>query len=161
IRRQIRVQLSDPRMAGLGRALDSADICQSVLASFFVRAALGQFDLDRPSRLLKLLRYMTRNKVEGARRWHQAERRNPERLDPREVGAVAPPSQPATPNRETANRELLLKVEELLTDEERQLADLRGQGYTWPAVARQLGGTADARRMQFDRALDRVTRQLG
>jgi RNA polymerase sigma-70 factor (ECF subfamily) len=38
------------------------DICQSVLASFFVRAAVGQFELDRPEPLVGLLIGMARNK---------------------------------------------------------------------------------------------------
>jgi hypothetical protein len=44
IRREARFQMTNP---GLGRLLDSVDICQSVLASFFARAAAGQYDLDR------------------------------------------------------------------------------------------------------------------
>ena len=36
------------------RLLDSTDICQSVLANFFVRAAAGQFELDTPDQLLRL-----------------------------------------------------------------------------------------------------------
>jgi hypothetical protein len=31
------------------------DVCQSVLMSFFVRAASGQFDLDRPEDLARVL----------------------------------------------------------------------------------------------------------
>ena len=42
IRTEVRMRLSDPR---LYRLFDSMDICQSVLASFFVRAAVGQYDL--------------------------------------------------------------------------------------------------------------------
>ena len=48
IRTEVRMRLSDPR---LYRTLDSMDICQSVLLSFFARAALGQYDLDRPGLL--------------------------------------------------------------------------------------------------------------
>src|SRR5208283_5128504 len=60
VRRAARVRLVDPR---LGRVLDSMDICQSVMASFFVRAALGQYDLNSPDQLLKLLATMARNKL--------------------------------------------------------------------------------------------------
>src|SRR6266404_599838 len=60
IRRAVRFRLSDPR---LGRLFDSMDICQSVLASFFVRAAGGQYDLQQPEQLLKLLVTMARNKL--------------------------------------------------------------------------------------------------
>ncbi len=37
------------RNPALRRVFDSMDICQSVLASFFARAAMGDFDLDEPS----------------------------------------------------------------------------------------------------------------
>jgi hypothetical protein len=58
-------------------------------------------------------------------------------------------------------KELLQKFRQLLNEEERQLADLRIQGYSWPEVAAQLGGTPDARRVQLDRAIERVVRQMG
>jgi DNA-directed RNA polymerase specialized sigma24 family protein len=60
IRLIVRRRLSDP---ALRRVLDSMDICQSVLASFFLRAAVGQYQLDDPQQLLKLLATMARNKV--------------------------------------------------------------------------------------------------
>src|SRR5262249_7578391 len=60
VRRVARVRLG---AAHLQRLLDSMDVCQSVFASFFVRAALGQFDLDTPEQLLKLLVSMSRRKV--------------------------------------------------------------------------------------------------
>jgi RNA polymerase sigma-70 factor (ECF subfamily) len=43
IRIAVRARLTDP---SLRRLSDSMDICQSVLASFFLRAAAGQFELD-------------------------------------------------------------------------------------------------------------------
>src|SRR3954468_3783006 len=60
IRRAARVRLVDPR---LRRVFDSMDVCQAVLASFFVRAALGQYELDRPENLVGLLVNMTRKKL--------------------------------------------------------------------------------------------------
>src|SRR6188768_1022559 len=60
IRREVRLRLRDPR---LRRDFDSMDICQSVLASFFVRAALGQYELDQPEQLLRLLVDMSRKKL--------------------------------------------------------------------------------------------------
>src|SRR4051794_23122623 len=58
IRRFIRVRLTDPH---LRRTLDSVDISQSVLAAFFVRVIAGQFDLEEPSQLIKLLVTMAHN----------------------------------------------------------------------------------------------------
>src|SRR5271170_4076204 len=51
------------RNPGLRRVFDSMDICQSVLASFFARAAVGDFDLDEPPQLIRLLVGMARKKV--------------------------------------------------------------------------------------------------
>jgi len=65
LRRAVRTRLTDPE---LRRLLDSMDICQSVLASFFVRTAAGQFDLDGPEDLVKLLATMARNKLAGQAR---------------------------------------------------------------------------------------------
>ena len=60
LRLEIRLRLLDAR---LRRLLDPADVCQSVLKSFFVRATTGQFELDSPQKLMALLRTMARNKV--------------------------------------------------------------------------------------------------
>src|SRR5215212_4799414 len=73
IRRAVRVRLADAR---LGNLLDSMDICQSVLKSFFVRAAAGQYDLETPEQLLKLLASMARNKLTTQARGEHAQRRD-------------------------------------------------------------------------------------
>jgi hypothetical protein len=69
IGQEVRLRLRDSRSR---RLFDSMDICQSVLGSFFVRAAAGQHDLDQPEQLLKLLVAMVRNKVAYHARRHQA-----------------------------------------------------------------------------------------
>ena len=60
IRRIIRVRMTDP---ALRRQMDSVDVCQSVMADFFVRTALGQFDFDSPNQLIGLLATMARNRL--------------------------------------------------------------------------------------------------
>src|SRR3954453_382767 len=72
IRRAVRFRLADAR---LGNLLDSMDICQSVLASFFVRAASGQYDLETPEKLLALLATMARNKLVSQACRQRAQRR--------------------------------------------------------------------------------------
>ena len=52
IRTEIRMRFNDPRMR---HVVDSMDVCQSVLGSFFLRAASGQYDLERPEQLVRLL----------------------------------------------------------------------------------------------------------
>jgi RNA polymerase sigma-70 factor (ECF subfamily) len=59
-----------------------------------------------------------------------------------------------------AGRELLEELRHRLSEEERALVDLRAEGYEWPEIAARLGGTPQARRKQFTRAIDRVEQQL-
>ena len=56
---------------------------------------------------------------------------------------------------------MLDRLQQRLTAEERQLADLRAQGREWPEIAAQVGGTPSGRRKQLTRAVDRVARELG
>ena len=78
IRREVRLRLRDGR---LRRDFDSEDICQSVLASFFLRATLGQYELEEPKQLIKLLVTMTRNKLIGKVRKLQSQIRDHRRID--------------------------------------------------------------------------------
>src|SRR5438552_11547103 len=77
IRREVRLHLEDRR---LYRLFDSMDVCQSVLGSFFLRAAAGQYDLERPEQLVRLLITMTRNKLASAARQHHRQRRDQRRM---------------------------------------------------------------------------------
>src|SRR5262249_19119170 len=157
IRRAVRFRLSDAR---LGRVLESMDVCQSVLASFFVRAAAGQFELDQPEQLLRLLVTMARNKLASQARQEQAERSDNRRArpaaDPQELAAPDP-----SPSEQVASRELLEEVRRRLSPDERRLVELRNEGLEWADIATQLGGNAVALRKQLSRALDRVTQELG
>jgi RNA polymerase sigma-70 factor (ECF subfamily) len=158
IRRVVRFRLADAR---LGRILDSMDVCQSVFASFFVRAAAGQYDLDNPEQLLGLLVAMARKKLACRARRERAQRRDHRRVTgagPEEQGcAAAGPS----PGRGLAARELLDEVRRRLSDGERRLMELRAEGLDWAAVAAQVGGSAEALRKKLTRALDRVAGELG
>lgn len=160
IRARVRVwlRLHYPRLVG---ELESADICQSVLRSFFVRAAGGQFDLDDPSRLAGLLVRMARHKLLDEVRHRGALRRDVTRRRPVPGGRAELASREHEPPRLLMGRELLEQVRRRLRAEERSAADLRGEGRSWAEVADALGGTADGRRKQLTRALDRIARELG
>ena len=69
IRRAAKRPLDNLRLRNL---LDSMDICQAVLAEFFVRAADGQFELTEPDELLKLFVTMARNQVLDESRHYEA-----------------------------------------------------------------------------------------
>ncbi len=158
IRRAVRIRLADSRLA---RAFDSMDICQSVMASFFVRAALGQYELNAPDQLLRLLATMARHKLADQVDREQAECRDNRRVEEgsaetREVMTAA-----SSPSQQVAARELLQEVRRRLSPEERQLLELRYQGLDWSAIAAQVGGSAEALRKRLARATDRVARDLG
>ena len=123
------------------RVLDDEDVCQSVLASFFVRATLGQYDLHDPAQLRQLLLSMARNKLAHAARRQYTQKRGGGRNVPEPVEDLSVAGQTASVGRIVAGRELLDQVRGRLDDEERQVADLRGQGHDWAAIAGQLGGT--------------------
>lgn len=158
IRREVRMHLEDGR---LRRAFDSVDVSQSVLASFFLRATAGQYDLSNPQQLAQLLVTMARNKVASQVRREQRQRRDVRRLQPGDEMLAAVPDGDPTPSEVVACEELLQSLREQLSADERQIVDLRREGASWAAVAEQLGGTAQARRMQLVRALDRISRALG
>jgi hypothetical protein len=156
--REVRLRLRDPR---LRRALDSADVCQSVLASFFLRAATGQYDLRRPEQLLRLLVVMARNKMASQARHSYVSRRDPEALREGRAGGeelLAPGPEPA---QAVAARDLCNALLAALSEEERQLADRRARSEGWAEIAEAVGGEPEALRKKLARALDRAARQLG
>jgi RNA polymerase sigma-70 factor (ECF subfamily) len=169
IRRAARVRLIDTR---LNRLLDSMDVCQSVLASFFVRAALGQYELDTPDQLLKLLATMTRNKLANQVKGQGAIKRDFRRLDnlesgntdgdaPRAGGIDAIPGPDRTPSTEVATRELLDEARRRLLPDERSLLEWREQGREWSDIAADLGASPEAIRKRLARGIDRVAHELG
>ncbi len=157
IRRAVRLRL-DPR---LQRVYDSMDICQAVLASFFVRAASGQYELDTPEQPLKLLATMARHKVGKARRGQLAARRDARREIAGDAEEHQVKSPGGTPSRQIAARELLEMAYSRLSEDERRIVELRQQGHDWPAIAASLGGSAEALRKKLTRALARISDELG
>src|SRR5262249_18957391 len=157
VRRQVRWSLTDHKLC---RLFDPEDVCQMVLASFFIRAAAGQYDLDRPEQLVRLLITMTRNKVAWLARKRRAQPADRRRIEDsgwaEKVKAAGP-----GPSTEICIRELLQQVQQRLSEEERQLKSLREEGWSWDEIAARLGGTPAARCMQLTRALKRVAGELG
>ena len=58
-------------------------------------------------------------------------------------------------------QELLMRGRQMLTADERRIAEGRSAGQTWEELAASLGGTPDGLRMQLARAQDRVGAALG
>lgn len=157
IRVAVRTRLSDP---ALRRQFDSMDVCQSVLASFFLRAAAGQYDLQDPAQLVALLTKMAHNKLAMRARREYRLRRDVRRVLPHgdtHLDAVAASDKPP---QQALERELIDRAFELMDTQVREIAGLRTAGMEWSEIARQIGGTADARRKQFQRAMDGIATTL-
>ena len=159
IRRAVRVRLTDPR---LRRVLDSADVCQSVFANFFLRVSLGEYDLDRPEDLAALLITMARNKLLDHVRHLQSQKRDQRRMIvDGDLAMEKVMDSGDSPSRVVANRDLMAEVRRRMTAGEQQLADLRSAGLDWNAIAHQLNGNPDSLRKKMARAVDRITLELG
>jgi RNA polymerase sigma-70 factor (ECF subfamily) len=158
IRHEVRLRMTDPRLA---RQYDSADICQSVLASLFARAACGQFDLTGPDDLACLLLTMARNKLASKARRLRARPADGHMDEDVDIDELAWATEREDPGQIVLGRDLVEQLRSHLGLEERRIVELRGDGATWDDVAASLGGTADGRRKQLARALGRATRALG
>jgi RNA polymerase sigma-70 factor (ECF subfamily) len=158
IRRTVRFQLRDSR---LRRMLDSVDICQSVLASFFLRAASGQYELDKPEQLVKLLAVLARNKLASQGRRAEVVRREMQSVEADLAGAGEPVAPGPSPSRQIAGKDLLREVRKHLSAEERELVDRRSQGQDWEHIASEMSASPEALRKRLTRALDRVAQHLG
>ncbi len=135
IRRAVRLKLVDSRMTN---ALDSMDICQSVMGSFFYRAALGQYEMEKPEDLVRLLVTMARNKLTDQVRKQMTERRGkgmPRRSD---VAEIELPGRDPTASRVVSAREVLDAAMGRLSEEERWIAEQRSG---WPRLGRDRRGT--------------------
>ena len=136
------------------------DVCQSVLLSFFVRAASGQYDLDSPEQLLRLLTTMARNKLLNQARLQHAARRDSRLVSgdvaDQEVAAAGP-----SPGRQAEARELLQEVHRRLAPDVLRLVELRNLGHDWNSIAAAVGGSAAALRQKLHRALARLSAEFG
>jgi RNA polymerase sigma-70 factor (ECF subfamily) len=159
LRRQIRMQLTDPR---LRRFLDTLDVCQSVLANFFLQIIAGEFDLDSPRQLAGLLETMAHNRILKHVRHQHAARRDVRRLelgDSQVLSGIADPA--PSPSQVVADADLLQRALAEFTAEERSLVEQRAAGLSWEAIAAELGQSAEALRKRLARAVQRVAGLLG
>ena len=158
VRRAIRVRMINPT---LRRTVDSMDLCQSVMGSFFVRTALGQYDLGSPEQLIGLLVKLARNKVADHVRHEHAKLRDRRRTDADGSAVERVADRQETPSQIVAGAEMLERFRAGLNEEERFLAEQRAQGREWNELAAELGQGPEALRKQLQRAVDRVAEELG
>jgi RNA polymerase sigma factor (sigma-70 family) len=155
IRREVRMRIGDDR---LNRAFDSLDVSQSVFANFFSRAATGEYQLDEPDQLARLLMSMARNRLVSRVRRERRLVRDVRRLAVESSSLDQVADARPSPSEVVSRKEALELLRSTLTEEEHQIFELRRAGLSWNEVAAQLGGSGQARRMQLSRGLARLER---
>lgn len=159
IRRIIRARLRDPR---LRRVLDSVDICQSVFGKFFVQARLGRFELNSSQDLVRLLTRMATNKIVDKHRSEASQRRLvDQKRDETEHAPDGENSTEHSPSDQVFYDELWNLAKGKLTEKEHAISNLRNKGMTWLEISRELGESPQALRKRFDRACERLSKELG
>lgn len=160
IRRVIRFRLRDPR---LRRVIDTADICQSVFARFFFRAGLGQFDLNSPQDLIRLLSVMATNRLIDQHRREETKRKSTavhtEKQHRLETGQLVDPAD--SPESIAEYKELLSVVRDRLSKSSLQISDWRVSGQSWAEIAERMGERSETVRKRFERDCERVFSEMG
>jgi RNA polymerase sigma-70 factor (ECF subfamily) len=139
------------------------DVCQSVMANFFQRVTAGQFDIETPEQLVKLLARMARNRLIDVVRKEQADKRDQGRtVGDDDGGLERVAGDDGTPSQAVMRDELVARIRSRLSADERELVDARAAGREWAEIAadRGRGETAEALRKQHARALKRVAGEL-
>jgi len=103
---------------------------------------------------------MARNKLAMHARAQSRQRRDFRRVQAGSVELQLLAAEDMSPSQHVAGKELLEHAERLLTEEERELVELRKEGLEWDAIAEKVGGSAEALRKKLARAVDRVAHRL-
>ena len=160
IRREVRLRM---RGRALRRVVDSMDIAQSVLRKFFVRAAVGEFELHHPKQLIRLLVTMTKNQVTDWARRMRVEQRDrvwDEGIEGFITADRGPRSQEPTPSAVVAGADLLSELRKRMTATERRIAELRAADKTWEEIGAELDMGPHAVRKRLTRARERIEKEL-
>lgn len=158
IRRAARMRFMHSRMQ---RLMDSEDIRQSVMRSFFQRMRGGALDVATPGHLVALLMDMTRNKVaDQVRRLTAAKRGGDEQIESIDAAQGHAIDEEA-PEEQVMRQEISRMVEECLSDEERELIRLRKEGLDWKAIGEQCAASPEAIRKRYERMVTRITSEMG
>jgi len=162
LRRVVRGRLGRLR---LSRTVDTLDVCQTTLASFFARLTWTWPPVESHDQLTALLVTIARNKIRDEVRRQTAGRRDHRRVrrvrptDAADVltqfAAVDP-----SPSKQVARAELYQLALGRLTADERRLLEERLADRPWAAIAADRGLSIDAIRQKLNRAVKRVRRQL-
>ena len=157
LKRIIRFKLTNAR---LRRFMDSLDVCQSVLGTFFAQLFDGKFETASPKQLASLLALMAQHKVIDRARKHDPNRHQVEVVGGEALDALACDKNPS-PLSEIANHDLVDVVRHHLSPENQQVLDLWLNGIGWDEISKRFTLGAEALRKRLNRDIDRAALKLG
>ncbi len=151
------------RLSGLARPLmvDSNDLCQSIFGSLLIRLQNGEYELGSEDDLRKLLGKMAKNKIANWVRRETTDKRGGGFVDLLGSKQSIPDDSALDPARQVALNDVWRAVDERLSVEEKQLANMRRSGLTWEQISEQLNESPTLLRKRLSRALSRVSMELG
>lgn len=158
IRRSIRIRIN---RSSLQPVADSVDICNSVMGSFLLRLACGEYELATELDLRRLLLAIANNKFLMLQRREFAAKRD--RSITRSLTDLQelPNREQSAPSFRLEQRELLSEVSRRLDSEELELFQLRSRGISWSAISQQTSESVVVLRKRLSRGIQRVSRELG
>jgi RNA polymerase sigma factor (sigma-70 family) len=141
---QIRIVVRARLGASMKPYLDSMDIVQSVHRDMIAGLQRGQFEIESQEKLIALAATIVRRKI--ARHWRHLKR---EAMFPEHELADSHPV--ADPHDVLSAQELSDEIMNRLSDEDRQVLELRMLGHSTAEAARQLGLNPNVVRIRLSR----------
>jgi RNA polymerase sigma-70 factor (ECF subfamily) len=161
------VGLAKKRMSNrLAQRLDPEDVVQSAFRSFFRGAREGRFEVEHDGGLWRLLSMITLNKVRKKAEFHLADKRALGREQMAAANESSGPAMVEAITREPSPLDAMLLVEEVeglcagLDETQRQMFDLRLQGYQIEEIATMVGRSERTVRRLMDKVRERLESRL-
>jgi DNA-directed RNA polymerase specialized sigma24 family protein len=145
IRREARLRLGP----SVRPVYDSTDISQSVFGSFLLRIIAGEYELETPRHLMRLLLAIARNKVRERIR------------NRREASLGTFEAEAEDPTHGILTRDFVVEFRRRLSADELALWERRRQDLSWQAISTELGTPEPSLRKRYSRAIRRVASELG
>jgi hypothetical protein len=157
-RHMLRVANRQLRTLKLAKRIEPEDICQSVLREIMARPPKGE--IHTAAEWFPYIQKLIVNKAGTKQRGLTTQRRNIMRERDGPIEDLELVDDEPDPAQLAFIGELRSVIRSNLRDDEWQIFELRAAGFEWPEIALQVGGQADALRIQHERRMKRIRRRL-
>lgn len=144
--------------AQLTGRLDQSDLVQEALLRGTTQ--INQFRGTTDAEFAAWLKQILLNLIVDQVRCHTSDKRDIRRETPGNTSLAAPASSPTVEITRDEDLNRLADAIRHLTDDQRQVTELRSQGQTFEKIGQQMGRSADAARLLWGRAVTRLLKML-